>query len=160
MSKFLPIGLALAAAVAATAPAHAERASVFLSDAIKGDNGEISNGTLARQRGASKGVRDFGATLARDHSMAKTQAVAAARRERVAVPSGMTPEASQLHRRLLGLRGASFDRAFVNAMIEDHRKDIAKFEAQARNGDAVTRKLAAQTLPHLREHLRIAQSLK
>ena len=160
MSKLIPIGLALAAAAAATAPAHAERASVFLSDAIKGDNGEISNGTLAQQRGGSKGVRNFGAMLVRDHSAAKAQAVAAAKRERVGVPSGMKLEASQLHRRLTGLRGASFDRAFISAMIEDHRKDIAKFEAQAKSGDAITRKLAAQTLPHLREHLRTAQSLK
>jgi len=45
-------------------------------------------------------------------------------------------------------------------MIEDHRNDIAKFEAQARSGDPRTAALARRQLPTLRKHLRIAQSLR
>jgi putative membrane protein len=160
MMKILSASAALALALGAAMPALAAPAGKFLHDAIQGDNGEIGNGSLAQARGHSAGVRQFGATLLADHSQAKAQAIAAARRERVGVPSGMMPEARSLHRRLLGLHGREFDRVFVAAMIDDHRKDIAKFEAQARSGDAVTRRLAQEQLPVLRKHLRIAESLR
>jgi hypothetical protein len=45
-------------------------------------------------------------------------------------------------------------------MIKDHREDIAKFEAQTRNGDRETARLARMQLPVLRKHLRIAESLR
>lgn len=148
-----------AAAAAVSTPAAAAPAGMFLTDAIRGDNGEIAIGSLAARRGMSADVRRFGTMLVRDHSKAKTDAIAVARRERVAVPSGMKPEARATLARLQGLRGRAFDRAFAQAMGEDHRKDIAAFEAQTRTGDRATARLATMTLPHLRMHLQTAQRL-
>ena len=93
--------------------------------------------------------------------MAKQQALATARRLRVTVaPGAIKPDAAQTRRRLVRLRGLAFDREFVSAMVSDHRKDIAKFETQARSGDRVTAQLARNTLPHLRHHLAIALDLQ
>ena len=106
-------------------------------------------------------MRDFGRTLEQDHAAARQQALATARRMRIAVaPNAMSPEAAQTRRRLMRLHGPAFDREFARAMISDHRKDIAKFEAQARSGDPATRKLARETLPHLRHHLQMAMDLQ
>jgi putative membrane protein len=45
-------------------------------------------------------------------------------------------------------------------MVEDHQKDIAEFKKEAGSGQGPVPQLAAQTLPTLEKHLRIAQSLK
>jgi predicted outer membrane protein len=45
-------------------------------------------------------------------------------------------------------------------MIADHRKDIARFQMQARTGDPATRRLARETLPHLQHHLQMALALQ
>ena len=155
--------LAVASALALGIPAMASAAPAprFLQDAVSGDNGEVAIGGLAQQRGASPGVRDFGRTLQRDHAAAKQDALALARRMRITVaPGAIKPEAAQTRRQLMRLRGPSFDRAFVRAMISDHRKDIAKFEMQARSGERMTARLARDTLPHLRHHLDMAMDLQ
>lgn len=57
-SLFVATVLAAALPAAATA-APAQR---FLQDAVAGDNGEVANGRMAQQQGASRGVKDFGRT--------------------------------------------------------------------------------------------------
>jgi putative membrane protein len=158
MKKTTLLALALLPMVAA--PATAKPAPAFLKSAAQGDNSEVALGRLAEQRGGSAGVRDYGRTLARDHGNHLGQVQAAARREHVVLPGGMKPDARQTYKHLQRLRGRDFDRMFVQHMIADHRKDIADYEAQARTGDRVTANLARQTLPTLREHLRIAQGLR
>jgi putative membrane protein len=151
--------LALAALPLAASPAAAKPAPAFLKSAAQGDNSEVTMGRLAEQRGGSAGVRSYGRTLARDHGAHLGKVQAAARPMHVVLPAGMKPDARQAYSHLQQLRGAAFDRTFVEHMIADHRKDIADYELQARTGDRATAALARQTLPTLREHLRLAQSL-
>jgi putative membrane protein len=153
------IGVGLAVALALPAAAQARSAGQFLRDAIKGDNSEIALGSLAQKRGHSSGVRSFGATLVKDHSKGKMQAVSAAKAEGVSVPRGMMPEAEAEYAKLKRLSPQAFDSEFAHYMATDHRKDIKEFEQQAKAGDRTTSRLAAQTLPTLRKHLQIAESL-
>jgi putative membrane protein len=150
----------LIALLALPAAAHAAPAAKFLRDAIQGDNSEMTLGALAQKRGSSAGIRSFGATLYRDHSQAKVDAVAAARREHAAVPSGMMPEARTEYAKLQHLSGRAFDTEFARYMVEDHQKDIREFEQQAKTGDRTTAALARATLPHLRHHLQLATRLR
>jgi len=161
-SKAVILAAALVALPGLTpALAHAAPAQRFLQDAVAGDNGEVANGRLAQQHGSRPGVVDFGRTLERDHAAAKQQALDTARRLHARVdPDAMKPEARQMGRRLGRMAGAQFDREFIRAMIDDHRKDIAKFQVQARVGDPATRRLARDTLPTLRNHLRMALDLQ
>lgn len=155
--------LLLVAAMAATIPgiAAAAPAPRFLQDAVAGDNGEVDIGRLAQQRSSSRDVIEFGRTLERDHADARQQALQTARQLRIRVDAGaIKPQARQLHRRLATLPPRAFDREFARAMVSDHRKDIATFEAQARTGDRATRQLARGTLPHLRHHLQMALNLQ
>jgi putative membrane protein len=162
--RFLAVALALAAALMPSAPAgaadDAERASFFVIDAIKGDNGEIAVATLVRERAATAEVRDLAATIVRDHAAAREQAIAAGKTVGVGVPTAMSAEARHLQRKLARLSGAALDAAFLTATIKQHRKTIEKYAEQARSGDPVTRKLAEDALPQLREHLRLALSLR
>jgi putative membrane protein len=154
------LGIALFAATAMiSAPALAKPAAEFLKQAGQGDQSEVTLGNYAAQHGASAGIRDYGRRLARDHGAHLGKVQALARSKHVAVPRGMAPDAERAFARLQHVRGAAFDREFASHMVADHKMDIADYEAQARGGDRDTAALARSTLPTLREHLRIAQSL-
>ena len=142
-----------AAMLRTSAPALADTAD-FLTKAIKGDNSETRLGALAMKRGHSARVRQFGAMLVKDHSAARRDAVAVARRYRVPPPTAMADEARAEYAKLGGLRGAAFDREFARYMMDDHHKDIGDFETEVESRDpADVRLLARRTLPALRRHL-------
>lgn len=133
----------------------------FLKAAMRGDNSEMKLGAIAARRGASSDVRQFGQMLSSDHRKGKAEAAALARRLHVPVTSAMAPEAVAEQSKLAGLKGRAFDREFARYMVEDHRKDIAKFKSEAASGDrAAVTALARKTLPVLRKHLATAQSLQ
>lgn len=133
---------------------------VFLLNAMKGDNSEVALGKIAQSKGASQGVKDLGAMLVADHGAHKTEVAALAQQNGVAVTDDIMDEAKALETKLNGLSGAAFDKAFVDAAVEDHQKDIAKYEAQTKSGDAQTAALANKTLLTLRKHLEAAQKLQ
>jgi len=153
--------LLFATAVFVASPAFAAMPpAAFLQHAIQGDNSEVRLGRLIARQGASPQVRSFGRTLTSDHSLARSQAATVARRIGVRAPTWMAPEARTEYAKLSHMRGRAFDWEVRRYMINDHRKDIAAFEAQARARDPRTAHLARMQLPTLRKHLRIAESLR
>ena len=56
------------------------------------------------------------------------------------------------------LEGASFDKAYVAAMVDGHKKMITVFEQASVSKDPQIKAFAEKTLPALREHLK--QSLQ
>lgn len=152
--KFVFAAACLTSTVALAAPPRS-----FLDDAIKGDNSEIALGRLIADQGQSAEVRRFGRVLYTDHSTARGQAVAVARELGMRPPTAMMAEARSERRKLEHMHGRAFDMEVRRYMINDHEKDIATFETQARTGDRRTAALARAQLPTLRKHLRIARSI-
>lgn len=162
--KYLPLSAAASAALvmlSAAPPAAAAPAPRFLQDAVSGSNAEIAVGRLAQQHARSREAIDLGRTLERDHSAARAAALDTARQMGIRLhPDQVKPESREVARRLSRLSGERFDREFAAAMVRDHRKDIAAFEDQRRHGDRTTSRYAADTLPHLRHHLDMAEQLQ
>ena len=62
---------------------------------------------------------------------------------------------------LTRLQGAAFDRAYIKGQIDDHTKVAQMLEYQLANGkDPQLKAFAAETLPTVRHHLELAQSLQ
>lgn len=133
--------------------------AAFVTEGIKGDNGEIAIGKLAAAKASSQAAKDFGNLLVTDHGAHKTKLAALASAAGVAVPDEPSDEAKATLDKLSKLSGTAFDKAFKDAMIEDHNKDIAKYQKQAANGDAQTAALAKETVPTLQKHLAAAKAL-
>lgn len=158
------VGFASAAALAVLlspfASAANPRGDSFMEKAIQGNLAEIKVGQLAQQKGATEGVRRFGAVLERDHSEANEQAMNAAASMGVTPPGAPDVKEQAEYQHLASLSGRQFDRAFVKEMVRDHRKDIAEFkeEAKASKGPAGT--YAKASLPTLEKHLHLAESLE
>ncbi len=132
----------------------------FLREAIQGDLAEIKLGMLVEQKAQSQKVREFGQTLVRDHQQALNLAKDLAQSFGMSVPETPSDEAQDEYASLEKKSGNAFDKAFLDYAVEEHRKDIDKFqqEASAPNGQQVAT-LAQNALPTLRKHLDIAQSL-
>jgi putative membrane protein len=73
---------------------------------------------------------------------------------------GMRDDHERVGEQLRSLRGAAFDTAFANAMVQGHERTINLLEmAQGQVQHEQLRSLISSTLPTVREHLQIAQSL-
>src|SRR5579872_4900860 len=117
------LGAACAAvmmAFSSLAPVHAASPSEFLQKAIRGDSSEIMLGSMAARRGDSPSVREFGRVLVKDHSKARDQALALARRLGVSAPRMPLRVAVVERNRLAPLTGELFDREFTRYMVKDH----------------------------------------
>lgn len=133
--------------------------SQFVTDAIKGDNGEVRIGQMAQSQASSQAAKDFGKMLETDHGAHKAKLAAMASAAGIAVPDGPSDDGQKNIDKLKPLSGTAFDKAFKEAMIEDHNKDIAKYEKQASGTDSQTAAMAKDTLPVLKKHLATAKAL-
>jgi len=153
-------GAACAAVIMAASsmsPVHAATPPrQFLENSIRGDISEVMLGRMAARRADSPRVRELGRVLVADHSAAKDQASALARRMGMTVPDMPTRVAIRERTRLTPLSGETFDREFTRFMIRDHRQDVAEFREQiVANGGPVSR-LARMQLPVIQKHLDMA----
>jgi putative membrane protein len=166
----LMTGSALAAQEQAT-HAPVQTAAPALDDATivaifdNANTADIETGKLAAERGHSKEVRQFGAMLARDHAMVRQQG------RDLAKKLGVTPtpptedksaqEQAAVIRRLSALRGAEFDRAFLEREVQFHSDVIAAVQATLLPAikNEELKALVVKVAPAFQAHLRMAQSL-
>jgi putative membrane protein len=147
--------------VAAETPAAADHASQFLTDVIQTNNAEIKFGQAAQSQGSTQAVRDFGKMLVDDHTKANGQASEIAKAMNVAVPTRVKPDDMAEYNMVTGMKGADFDKDFAAAMVKGHQKAVDMFQMEADSGDpAQVTDFAKQTLPTLKKHLEMAQSLQ
>jgi putative membrane protein len=129
----------------------------FLTHAAQGGEAEVELGRLAQQKAADAQVKAFGQRMETDHSKAGSELRALNAQKGVTIPGGLPPQALALKNRLDKLQGATFDQAYMRAMVDDHMKDVREFETAAKSTDSDVKAFAEKTLPTLREHLKMAQ---
>ena len=119
---------ALGASLAFAAPAHAQTPNDGQIAHIAYSAGEIdvAAGRQALQRSRNRAVRAFAQTMVRDHAAVNRQAVALVTRLHVTpeanpTSAALSAQATATLRRLAGLRGAAFDRAYVANEVAYHR---------------------------------------
>ncbi len=121
---------------------------------------EIEAGKLAQQKGQAKGVKDFGKTLVKDHTEADKKVASVAKKLNVALP---TAEPGMTHGKLeeaRSLTGVAFDKAFTDAMVEDHKTDVEEAtEARDKTTNPQLKKLLTEMLPTLQKHRDQAEKL-
>ena len=164
------LGLAAAPALADQQTTTAEKADKlmaggklpdenFVIKAANGSMAEVELGKLAVEKAGSDEVKKFGQRMVDDHRKANDELKILAQNKHITLPSAIDATEKALHDRLAKLSGALFDRAYIQAMLVDHRKDVSEFRMEARSGkDADVKGWAAKTLPTLEEHLKLAQN--
>jgi putative membrane protein len=120
---------------------------------------EVKLGELAEQNAHSDAVKSFGKRMRDDHSKANGELEDLAAKKNVTLPKGIDAKSKATYDRLSKLKGAEFDRAYMNAMLQDHRHDVAEFQSAAKSSDPDVQAFASKTLPTLRSHLDEAQQI-
>lgn len=148
--------LAFAALFSGQAAAQAADDKDFVKDAAKGNQFEVQAGQLAEKQGKSDLVKDLGKQISEDHKKANQDLQKVASQKDIDVPK--EPANKDALDDLRGLKGDEFDRKYVELMVEDHKKDIAKYRKQAEEtNDPAVKKYAEDTIAVLQEHLNMSQ---
>ncbi|MDB6031830.1 MAG: outer membrane protein [Verrucomicrobiales bacterium] len=133
---------------------------LFIFKAAEDSLLEITLGQLAQTNSTNSAVQQFGARLVADHTNTLAQAQPLATNLGVTLPTTLNAEAQQLVQNLAALTGADFDKAFLEASIASHKKDIGLFEKAALRGrNAEVRAFARNNIPVLATHLAITLEL-
>jgi putative membrane protein len=133
--------------------------ATFVMKAARGGMAEVELGKLAVEKAGSDEVKKFGQRMVDDHSKANDELKILARNKHITLPTEVDPREQALHDRLAKLSGTEFVRAYMQAMLLDHRQDMSEFGMEAKMGkDADVKGWAAKTLPTLEEHLKLAMN--
>ena len=132
----------------------------FAVAAANGGMAEVELGQLAQQKAANSSVKDFGAMMVTDHTKANNEMTALAKSKGITLPTAIDTDEQKVKDDLSSKSGAVFDKAYVNNMIDDHKKDIKEFEDASKNcKDPDLKAFAVQTLPTLKMHLDAIQKI-
>ena len=135
------------------------RSDDFIRQAIEGNVFEVKAGELAQSKGERPTVREFGAMLAKDHAQARVKSERAAKAIGAKVPTSPSQTQREVLDALAKLQGDAFDQHFIKSMLEDHLRDVARYDTQSKQGTDAVAKYASETLPTLRDHLKAVQGL-
>lgn len=133
----------------------------FASQAAIIGKAEIELGQIALKNTQDEGVRKYAERMVKDHGAADKKLKAIAAKENLQLPQSLDAEHESLKTKLQGLKGADFDRAYINAMAKGHDKAVALFESvsQQPQMSGELKQFAASTLPTLEQHQEMAHSL-
>jgi putative membrane protein len=132
----------------------------FVLTAAKGGMAEVALGELAGMNAKNDAVKRFGQRMVADHGKANQALADLAQEKGVELPKDVDRAHKGVQDRLAKLQGDAFDRAYVEEMVKDHRKDVKEFERASTSAkDPAVKAWAGKTLPTLREHLREVENL-
>lgn len=132
----------------------------FVVDAAKGGMAEVTLGQLAAQKATDPSVKDFAQRMVQDHQKANDELTKLAAQKGATLPADTASAEKSTTEHLNNLTGADFDKAYMDHMVKDHKKDVKEFEREAKNAkDPDLQAWATKTLPILQDHLRMAESI-
>jgi putative membrane protein len=135
--------------------------ATFAVNAANAGMTEVQLGQIAQQKGTTKDVRDYGAMMEKDHKAAGEKLQALAAQKNITLPSAVSNDMQKNIDDLQKKAGKDFDKAYINMMVDDHKKVISEFEDESKKGsDPDVRAFADSILHTLRHHLQEAEKCK
>ena len=132
--------------------------AAFVKEAAIGGMAEVELGNLAKERGSSSDVKQFGDRMVTDHSKANDELKQWAQQKNITLPTELDAKHKATRDKLAKLSGDAFDKAYMHEMLTDHREDVSAFKRESTSAkDADLKAWAGKTLPTLQEHLKLAQ---
>ena len=130
----------------------------FVREAALGGMMEVQLGKTAQEKATKPQVKEFGRHMQTDHSKANDELKKIAAKKGIKLPTALEGKAKTTFDKLAKLKGDEFDREYINAMVDDHKQDIEKFQQESDKGkDPELKKFAQDHLPILKKHLALAE---
>ena len=138
-----------------------ENDAKFATAAANGGMAEVAVGQLAGEKAMNAKVKAFASMMVTDHSKVNEELMAIAKAKNITLPSAPDEEHQKKKADLAAKTGADFDKAYVDAMIDGHKKTISLFEDAAKNcKDADLKAFAEKTLQTIKGHLTEIEGIK
>ncbi len=133
--------------------------SAFITQAAEGGAMEVELGKIAQVNAKSKDVKDFGTMMVKDHNAGNAELKIVAAQKNITLSDDLGEHQHHVDEIKLK-KGADFDKAYVNMMVEDHEKDITAFETASKSKDSAVSAFASKTLPVLIKHLEAIKAIQ
>ena len=134
----------------------------FVSLAAQSDMLEIASSKLALQKSDSAKTKSFAQKMIDDHTATSTELKGLVTRGKAQVnaPSSLDKAHQDKLDKLSKLDGKDFTKQYNSLQVSAHKDAVSLFERYGKDGDNSELKVFAnKTLPHLQEHLKMAQEL-
>jgi putative membrane protein len=137
----------------------------FATDAANGGLAEVALGKLAQTKATNAEVKNFADMMVTDHSKANDELMAIAKTKNITLPAAPDADHQKKLEDLSKLSRKDFDKAYVDAMVDGHKKTLDLMQKAAKNcADADLKAFAAKTAQVVQTHLdainKIQKSMK
>jgi len=135
--------------------------SKFATDAANGGLAEVAVAKVAEQKAINPKVKAFAEMMVKDHSKANEELMGIAKIKNITLPAEPSEDKQKELADLSAKSTTDFDKAYVDAMVDGHKKTITLFEDAAKNcKDADLKAFATNTLPVIKGHLAEIEAIK
>jgi len=130
----------------------------FLETAALDGMKEVEAGRAVSGKASDPGVKAFADRMVKDHSDANKKLMDLAQTKGMTPPAEMRSGDRREIDKMAKMDADKLNNAYMKDMVKDHKKDVKAFEKEAKGAkDPDVKRFAADTLPVLQEHLRMAQ---
>ena len=141
----------------------ASKTQDFVTIAAQSDMLEIESSKLALQKSDSAKTKTFAQKMIDDHTATSTELKGLVSNGKVQAdaPASLDKAHQAKLDKLSKLQGKDFTKDYDDMQVSAHKDAVSLFERYAKDGDnADLKAFAGKTLPHLQEHLKMAEDLK
>jgi putative membrane protein len=134
----------------------------FVKEAAISDMFEIQSSKLAEERGDADS-KAFAAKMIKDHTETSKElkGQVSSGKVKAEIPATLDSAHQAKLDKLKSLNGADFNKQYDSDQVSAHKDAVSLLERYAKGGDNDALKaFAAKFLPHIQEHLKMAQGLK
>jgi putative membrane protein len=158
-----PAYMLVASFVLGASAAQAQSAQDFVNKVALSDMFEIQSSQLALTKQPDADTKPFAEKMISDHQKTSSElkALVGGGKVKATLPTALDSEHQRMLDSLKAKNGKDFDRDYDQTQVKAHQDAIALFDAYSKSGDnSDLKSWAAITLPHLKEHLSMAEKLK
>jgi putative membrane protein len=133
----------------------------FATDAANAGLAEVAVGKVAEQKAVNQQVKAFAEMMVKDHGKANEALIAIAKAKNITLPTEPDADHQKELSDLSAKSATDFDKAYVDAMVDGHKKAVALFEDGSKNcKDTELKAFATNTLPTIKGHLAEIETIK
>ncbi|MCX2574441.1 DUF4142 domain-containing protein [Pedobacter sandarakinus] len=136
-----------------------EAGATFLKKAAIGGIMEVEAAKIAEQNAMNPSVKAFAAQMLTDHTKANAELKALSTSKKIITPDGL-PADEQIHLDAMKkMTGATFDKHYMEMMVNDHEKTVNLFKEGMQNRDMELKTFATNTLKVIEQHDQMAKKI-
>jgi putative membrane protein len=135
----------------------------FVDAAAVSDMYEVEAGKIAKERGQTAAVRNFGAKMVTAHTETadKLKATLTSAHPDIMPPAHLDDRHQGMIDELRGAKDADFDARYIAQQIDAHKEALILMKGYAKDGDtAALKTLAGKTAPTIQMHLDMAEKIQ